>query len=76
MGTMIGFAMGYMLGTRAGERGWEELRESWKTISTSGEMRDLLSGGLALARDLLRQGATLMAERLDQGERGVPLRAA
>jgi len=40
---------------------------SWRTISSSEEVRDILSGGLATARDLVRQGAAVMADRLSQG---------
>jgi hypothetical protein len=67
MGAMVGFVLGYVLGTRAGDKGWEELQQSWKTISSSEEVRDILSGGLATARDLVRQGAAVMADRLSQG---------
>jgi len=66
MGTMIGFAIGYTLGTRAGDRGWEELQEVWRTVSSSEEVKDLLTGGLATARDLLGQGAAMLASRLGQ----------
>jgi len=67
MGAMIGFALGYVLGTRAGDKGWEELQASWKTISSSAEVRDLIAGGLVTARELVRQGATVMAVRLSGG---------
>ena len=67
MGAMVGFVLGYVLGTRAGDKGWEELQQSWRTISSSEEVRDILSGGLATARDLMRQGAAVMADRLSQG---------
>ena len=64
MGAIIGVAIGYVLGTRAGERGWEELRESWETISSSQEVKDMMVGGLALAAVVLRQGRGRLAERL------------
>ena len=67
MGAMIGFALGYVFGTRAGEKGWEELQASWKTITSSAEVRDLIAGGLVTARALIRQGAGVMAERLSAG---------
>ncbi|MDQ1361244.1 MAG: hypothetical protein QOJ44_1621 [Acidimicrobiaceae bacterium] len=76
MGTMIGFVLGYVLGTRAGEQGWNDLLESWRTISSSDEVRDLLVGGLSIARDYVRQGAGMMADRLDRDERGSELRVA
>ncbi len=76
MGTMIGFVLGYVIGTRAGEQGWNDLRESWRTISSSEEVRDLLVGSMSIARDFIRQGAGIMADRLDQGEDRSGLRVA
>jgi hypothetical protein len=64
MGAMIGLAIGYVMGTRAGEQGYQELRDAWKTISSSEEVRDMLSGGLSLAAVMLRQGRGRLAERL------------
>jgi hypothetical protein len=76
MGTMIGFVLGYVLGTRAGEQGWNDLLGAWRTISSSDEVRDLLVGGLSIARDYVRQGAGMMADRLDRDEGGSGLRVA
>ena len=64
MGTMVGLVIGYVLGTRAGEKGYEELRDAWKTISTSEEVKDMAIGGLALAKGFLQRGSLLLAERL------------
>jgi len=64
MGTMIGFLLGYYLGVKAGPNGYEELQASWATITSSAEMRDLVSGGISVARDLLRQGGAIVAGRL------------
>ena len=68
MGAMIGFVLGYVLGTRAGDEGRRELRGAWQTITSSGEVMDLVSGGLTMVKDLARQGAGFMAERLSAGE--------
>ena len=68
MGTMLGVVIGYVLGTRAGEKGYEELRDAWKTISTSEEVKDIAVGGLALARGLLQRGSSLLADRLQAGD--------
>ena len=64
MGAIVGVVIGYVLGTRAGEKGWDELRDAWHTISTSEEVRDMVSGGLAMAGDLLARGRSMLAERL------------
>ena len=53
MGVVIGVIVGYALGSRAGPKAWPELEEAWKTIFTSEEVRDLVAGGLSMARDLL-----------------------
>jgi hypothetical protein len=59
MGVIIGVVVGYALGTRAGEEGWQEFKEAWKVISTSQEVRDLLG----LARDLVMRGNNVLAPR-------------
>jgi hypothetical protein len=64
MGAMVGMVIGYVLGTRAGERGFDELRDSWETISSSQEVRDMIAGGVSLAAVMLRQGRAALAERL------------
>jgi hypothetical protein len=76
MGAIVGVVIGYVLGTRAGEKGWEELQEAWHTISTSEEVRDLVSGGLSVAGDLVRRGSALLAERLNPPSEGALPQAA
>jgi hypothetical protein len=66
MGTMLGMLIGYVIGTRAGEKGYEELREAWKTISSSEEVRDMVAGGLSIARGLVLRGSEMLAGRLQQ----------
>ena len=68
MGTMLGVVIGYVLGTRAGEKGYDELRDAWKTIRTSEEVKDMALGGLAVGRSLLQRGSLLLAERLQAGD--------
>jgi hypothetical protein len=65
MGAIISFVVGYIMGTRAGEKGFEELRDAWNTISTSAEVRAMLSGGKATASDLLDRGKSMIADRLE-----------
>jgi hypothetical protein len=60
MGVVIGMLVGYALGSRAGADAWPELEEAWKTIISSEEVRDLVGGGIDIARDLLgRRGEIL-----------------
>jgi hypothetical protein len=61
MGVVIGVLVGYALGSRAGADAWPELEEAWKTIIESEEVRDLVSGGISIARDLLGRRGELLA---------------
>jgi hypothetical protein len=61
MGVIIGVMVGYALGSRAGSDAWPELEEAWKTIISSEEVKDLVSGGVSIARDLLERRGELIA---------------
>jgi hypothetical protein len=74
MGTMVGLMIGYALGTRAGEKGYDEFRDAWKTITTSDEVRALVAGGVSIAGHLLHKGSVMLAERLQGSGNGVGLR--
>jgi hypothetical protein len=74
MGTVIGVAVGYALGTRAGEEGWSEFRDAWKVISSSEELRDMLSAGIGVARDLIGRGSEMLAGALGSERNGARLR--
>ncbi|MDQ6617068.1 MAG: hypothetical protein M3083_20575 [Actinomycetota bacterium] len=76
MGTIVGLVIGYALGTRAGENGWVEFRDSLKTITTSEEVRDLVSVGFSIARDLLQRASLMLADRLQGSDVGAVLRPA
>jgi hypothetical protein len=76
MGTLVGVVIGYALGTRAGEQGWTEFYDAWKVISSSDEVRDLISGGFSVAKDLLGRGREFLAGALNQPRDSSGLRAA
>ena len=76
MGTIIGVVVGYALGTRAGEEGWEEFKEAWKVISTSEEVRDMVGAGLSISRELLSRGGEILVEVLGHSGNGASLRPA
>jgi hypothetical protein len=61
MGVILGVLIGYALGCRAGPDAWTELEEAWHTIYTSEEVRDLLAGGLSIARELVEKRAEVIA---------------
>jgi hypothetical protein len=67
MSTIIGFVIGYVLGMRAGDKGWAELEDSLRTIQSSPDVRDMVAGMLSTARDMLGQGQRMMSSR--PGER-------
>jgi hypothetical protein len=60
MGALIGFIVGYVLGTRAGDGGRVELEESLRAIQSSPEVRELVAGLLATAREVIGQGTRAM----------------
>jgi len=68
MGAMLGVLIGYYLGVKAGPKGFEELQDAWTTISKSAELKDMMTGGVSIARDLVRQGGALLATRLAEGD--------
>ena len=74
MGTIVGVVIGYMLGTRAGERGRSELRESWHAIRTSDEMRDMVAGGISIAGSVVQRGSQMLVDRLQSSGDRSPLR--
>jgi hypothetical protein len=69
VGAIIGFFLGYVLGTKAGADGQEQLKNAWTTITSSEELKDMLSGGLSMLTDLSRQGRSLLADRLAGSDR-------
>jgi hypothetical protein len=76
MGVVIGVIVGYALGSRAGQEAWPELEEAWRTIVASEEVRDLISGGLSMARDLLERRADVLSGILGSSEERSRLHAA
>jgi hypothetical protein len=76
MGVVIGVLVGYAIGSKAGSEAWPELEDAWRTIVASEEVRDLLSGGVSLARDLLSRRGDLVAGVLGLGDSSDRLRQA
>jgi hypothetical protein len=59
---MIGFALGYVFGTRAGADGYEEMMNALKTIVSSGELKELAGGAISVLGDVLRQGTGALGD--------------
>jgi hypothetical protein len=68
MGAIIGLVIGYILGTRAGDKGNLELQQSWRTITTSQGFRDMLGGLFALVGEFLHRSRGILAQRLQVPE--------
>lgn len=69
MGVIIGVIVGYVMGTKAGEQGLDELKEAWATIRSSDEAHDIMASGIAMARSLAGRGGQMLVDRL-QGTGG------
>jgi len=59
---MVGFALGYVLGTRAGEEGYKEMMGALRTITSSGELKELAGAAVGMLADLLKQGPGALGE--------------
>lgn len=57
MGVILGFFVGYVMGTRAGQEGFDELVSTVRQIVGSGELKELVSGGLSLVGEAVRAGS-------------------
>lgn len=55
METLIGFVAGYLVGTREGKTGLERLKESWKAIRTSPEVRKMAGDAISIAEQVLKR---------------------
>jgi hypothetical protein len=55
METIMGFAIGYLVGSRDGQGGPERLRESWREIRNSPEARRLAGQAIGLAELVMRR---------------------
>lgn len=56
MGVMLGFFVGYVMGTRAGREGFDELVTTVRQILGSSELRELVSGGVSVLGEAVRAG--------------------
>lgn len=62
---MLGFALGYVIGTRAGAEGFEELTSALKSILSSGELKELAGGAIGMLADVVKQGTGALGEGSD-----------
>ena len=52
---IVGFAVGYVVGCRAGQDGMNQLVKAWETIQTSEEFGAMLETGRGLVTSVVRQ---------------------
>ena len=76
MGVVIGVLVGYVMGSRAGAGSWAEIEEAWQSITSSQEVKDLVSGGLSMAKDMVNRRADLLVEILGFSDEWDRLRQA
>jgi hypothetical protein len=55
METLVGFMVGYLVGTRQGRDGMRRTRESFDAIRTSPDVRQLVATGAAIAGSTAKQ---------------------
>jgi hypothetical protein len=60
METLVGFAVGFVVGTREGRKGLAKILESWAYIRESKEFQDVVGTGLGVLVPMMRElgGAT------------------
>ncbi len=66
MGLMFAFAVGYAVGARAGEQGYQEVVDALRAVGESEEFRGLLAALRAHASATLQELSGLLAEAPDE----------
>ncbi|HEX3827959.1 MAG TPA: hypothetical protein VHV82_11880 [Sporichthyaceae bacterium] len=54
METLVGFAVGFLVGAKEGREGLAKICQAWTAIKESGEVKTLLGGAVALALPIAR----------------------
>jgi hypothetical protein len=55
METIVGFVIGYLVGSRQSREGFDHIRSAIRDISTSDEVREGLATGIAIAIPLVQR---------------------
>jgi hypothetical protein len=61
MGTLLGFALGYFLGTKAGPNGIDDLLKAWRSIRESEDYQALSATVSASLASVMEQGQETVA---------------
>ena len=62
MGVMIGFVLGYVVGTRSGAEGFEEMTDAIKSILSSSELKEIAGGAIGMLADVVKQGTGALGD--------------
>ena len=60
METLVGFAVGFLVGTKEGKEGMAKICQAWAAIKESGEVKKLLGGAVAVAFPIARDLAKVV----------------
>jgi hypothetical protein len=71
METILGFVVGYLVGTREGRDGLERMRSSWRSIRTSPEVRRLAGEAITVAEMVVRRASSGGISGLGEAAGGV-----
>lgn len=63
METLVGFAVGYYVGTKDGREGLARLVESWKEIRKRTHLKDLVGGAIGAIAPIAKEVGQLTARR-------------
>lgn len=55
METLVGFGVGFLVGTREGKEGLAKIRESWEAIRTSSEVQKFVGEALAVLMPIMKE---------------------
>jgi hypothetical protein len=65
-GLVVGLGIGYVLGTKAGERRFEQLRTTWSRVSESPSVQRVSERARDLATESTRRGMDAVQDGLDR----------
>lgn len=63
METLLGFAVGYYVGTKDGRAGMARLVESWKAIRKQTDVKELVGGAIGVLAPVVKEMAQLNGRR-------------
>lgn len=64
MGALLGFAVGYYVGTKEGRDAIPKMLDAWQHIAQSDEFKSLLSSATTMGAGLLKQGLSSRGGRV------------